>query len=53
MEGSVMMGKLCQHALALIKNKVGADGAVSKHMAQALSTWLQLQGITIYTEDEL
>jgi hypothetical protein len=40
--GSVVMGKLCQHALALIKHKVGADGTVSSHMAWALAAWLRL-----------
>jgi hypothetical protein len=51
--GSVVMGKLCRRALALIKHKVGADGSVSDHMAQALASWLWRQGITIYTEREL
>jgi hypothetical protein len=31
--GSIMMGKLCRRALALIKHKVGIDGSVSDHMA--------------------
>jgi hypothetical protein len=51
--GSVVMRKLCKRVLALIKHKVGADGSVSEHMAQALASWLQLRGITIYTETEL
>jgi hypothetical protein len=51
--GSVVMGKLCRRALALIKHKVGADGSISEHMARALASWLRLQGITIYTETEL
>jgi hypothetical protein len=51
--GSVLMGKLCWRALALIKHKVGTDGSVSDHMAQALATWLWQWGITIYTETEL
>jgi hypothetical protein len=51
--GSVVMGKLCRWALALIKHKVGADGSVSEHMAWALGSWLRLRGITIYTETEL
>jgi hypothetical protein len=51
--GSVLMGKLCRRALALIKHKVGADGSVSDRMAQALATWLRQWGITIYTESEL
>jgi hypothetical protein len=50
---SVLMGKLCRRALALIKHKVSADGSVSDHMAQALATWLWQWGITIYTESEL
>jgi hypothetical protein len=50
---SVVMGKLCRRALALIKHKVGADGAVSGCMVQALASWLQLRGIAIYTETEL
>jgi hypothetical protein len=48
-----MMGKLCIRVLALIKHKVGTDGAVDEHMAWALATWLQRQGISIYTEQEL
>jgi hypothetical protein len=44
---SVVMGKLCKRALALIKHKGGADGAVDDHMAQALAAWLQRWGITI------
>jgi hypothetical protein len=51
--GSVLMGKLCRRALALIKHKVSADGSVSDHMAQALATWLWQWGITIYIEAEL
>jgi hypothetical protein len=50
---SLMMGKLCRRALMLIKHKVGADGAVDEHMAQALTTWLQRRGISIYTEHKL
>jgi hypothetical protein len=51
--GSVVMGKLCRWALALIKYKVGADGSVNEHMARVLASWLRLWGITIYTETEL
>jgi hypothetical protein len=50
---SVVMGKLCRRVLALIKHKVGTDGAVSNRMAQALASCLRLWGITIYTETEL
>jgi hypothetical protein len=51
--GLILMGKLCRRALALIKHKVGVDGSVSDHMAQALATWLWQWGITINTETEL
>jgi hypothetical protein len=43
------MEKLCKWALALIKYKVGADGAVDEHMVQVLEAWLQRKGISIYT----
>jgi hypothetical protein len=38
----VLMEKLCRRTLALIKHKVGADGAVNDRMAQALAIWLRL-----------
>jgi hypothetical protein len=50
---SLLMGKLCKWALALIRHKVGTDGAVDEHMAQALATWLHRRGISIYMEREL
>jgi hypothetical protein len=50
---SAMMGKLCKRVLALIKYKVGADGAVDEHMVQALEAWLQKRGISIYTDHVL
>jgi hypothetical protein len=47
------MDKLCKRALVLIKHKVGADVTVSNRMVRALEEWLQMKGITIYTEQYL
>jgi hypothetical protein len=45
-----LTGKLCQHVMALIRWKVGADKAVMEHMVQALEEWLRRRGISIYTD---
>jgi hypothetical protein len=48
--GTDLTGKLCQHVMALIRWRVGADKAVMEHVVQALEEWLQRRGISIYTD---
>jgi hypothetical protein len=45
-----LTGKLCQHVMALIWWKVGADKAAMEHVVQALEEWLHRRGISIYTD---
>jgi hypothetical protein len=45
-----LTGKLCQHMMALIQWKVGADVAVTEHVVRALEEWLCRRGISIYTD---
>jgi hypothetical protein len=45
-----LMGKLCQHMMALIWWKVGTDRALSEHMIWALEEWLCRQGLSIYMD---
>jgi hypothetical protein len=47
---SILTGKLCKRALALIRWQCGADTAVDDRMVQALTGWLRKRGISIYTE---
>jgi hypothetical protein len=45
-----LTGKLCHRVIALICWRVGADGAVTDHMVQAVEEWLHRRGISIYTD---